>query len=73
MAVHVTIYPHTQRPGVLIAGWRCSRCSRWAKEEFIGPVSFDDNIISIRQNSVFSHAIQKEMCLDCYIPSLYRR
>jgi hypothetical protein len=43
------------------------------KEEFIGPVSFDDNIISIRQNSVFSHAIQKEMCLDCYIASLYRR
>jgi hypothetical protein len=73
MAVHVTIYPHPQRPGVLIAGWRCSRCGRWAAEEFIGRVSFDDNIISIRNSSVFSHAIQKEMCLDCYIASLYRR
>jgi hypothetical protein len=73
MAVHVTIYSHPQTPGVLIAEWRCSRCGRWTQEEFIGPVSFDRDIISIRQSSVLSHAIQKELCLDCYFAYLSSR
>jgi hypothetical protein len=73
MPVHVTIYPSPNAAGVLIAEWRCSRCGRWTQQEFIGPVSFDRDIISIRQSSVLSHAIQKELCLDCYFAYLSSR